>query len=222
MLALLIALPLIGLALWFTCEKRIMNALGNMREPSPGLSVSLERVAEEWPELGPAPRLLEVVDPLPNGFWIRVSGSAPCIGVTRGLIDALDEEELRAVLLALWQSVLSSTASSETFCASLSVLLMRFAPRGWTSLTFSPLGFVGWMVLVPWLRFLIWASGRTSRRKQIAPSQALDGAMRKLWGLRAGTSYSGHPGLMLISLLPPESLSQALQPAPLVSKQVQR
>ena len=210
-----------------TAERTVVQSLADVQVASPGTCHSVNRVTRE--ELGvTTPEVYEVAESAPNALIARFGGGAGRIILTQGLLASISEEELRVVIRALVLRLRSPLLSRQTFCASLAHRLLQWAPEGWTRFVLAgespsavdpdrlpPLAFLGFLLIYPWARFLIWcgnsAEGGGPPAEFSADELLLWGnAMRKVGGSSQTARFTGQPGLLALYLCPPCPISDVL------------
>ncbi len=219
----------IGLLIYWasTAEKTVMESLSDIQAASPGTFHSVSRVTRE--ELGvTTPEVYEVAEAAPNALIARFGGGAGRIILTQGLLASISEEELRVVIRALVLRLRSPLLSRQTFCASLAHRLLEWAPKEWTRFVLAgdspdvaepdrlrPLAFLGFLLIYPWARFVIWcgnsAEGGAPPAEFSADELLLWGnAMRKVGGSSQTARFTGQPGLLALYLCPPRPMSDVI------------
>jgi hypothetical protein len=152
-------------------------------------------------------------DPAPNAL---VLGSLfrPAILISKGSIDVLSEEELRALLLLCQSRAAKPGLMVQTLCGVIAVFLLKAAPSAWTAMLFSgrsqvtkqkmnPLSFMAFLSVFPLVRLLALTGGVF--RGQHAPEQvpALSVALRKAELFSGTWPLPASPGLDPLYLLTP-------------------
>jgi hypothetical protein len=141
-----------------------------------GLSRTLAIAMEGQP--GKVPHILIFADPSPNALLIRSLGGRGTILLSQGLIALLSEEELRSVLRLCVSRIREPGIVLQSFCCTLVVWALNFAPYAWVNLVFEgrelsssderflgPFSALGFLVLFPAVRFFI-TFGRPPLRNQ--------------------------------------------------------
>lgn len=227
-----IASSLMALGIWVTVWVRADVWLSKrhsvLAAPS-GMEASLQRaVFEAGLSANSTIRLGALPDPAPNALVWRAPGKGTRILLSQGLLERLDEEELRAVLVyAVRRSRLASLPVT-TFVVAIATWLLAFAPASWTDALIStrsgenpkrPLmtvpGFLIFSFLTGYSGCFL---GSVPRERIAAPSvPAFESACLKmnrastLWGLRW---VSGAARLHLFAPLPgPQSDLMSLSSA---------
>lgn len=140
-----------------------------------GLERTLSAVLREEP--GPVPRLRLIVDSSPNVMVARSLRGKGTILLTQGLLVALTEAELRAVLSVCVRRCREADLPWQSLCAVVASCLFMVAPKAWVHLLLSerPSGlsttefgksrrlgvvsFLGFAMVLPLARFFVRAGG---------------------------------------------------------------
>lgn len=98
MIAFLFALIMNGVSYWFS-DKIVLRMYG-AQEIGPGEALNLHRLVEELALRAqmPKPKLYKIPDPAPNAFATGRDQNHAAVAVTQGILQLLDEHELRGVL----------------------------------------------------------------------------------------------------------------------------
>ena len=130
-----VASTLVALGLWVTVWVRADIWLARMHQvqaAAPGLEASLKRTLFESGLGSQSIRLGSLPDPAPNAIVWRAPGKGTRLVLSQGLLERLDEEELRAVLVHAVRRSRQSSLPVTTFMVAIATRLLAFAPTPWT------------------------------------------------------------------------------------------
>lgn len=171
-LASLIALfSLMVLGLILGCELGVRRFYPVSSEKVKGLGQSLKFALELEP-VGRIPQIIVFQDPLPEAFALRAWGGRGTVFLSQGLLCQLTEAELRQTLKAALLGLSLKRVPYESACWWLTLLLRRWAPKGWVQLnlskrrlnpsferTLTPVSAILFWIFYPILTFLADQSG---------------------------------------------------------------
>jgi hypothetical protein len=157
-----ISIPLIWIFYSALRTELILAKLyGSSSDIPQGLTRSLELVFDSNSRR-PLPRLLVFRDPSPNTLIVKSLTGSGTILLSQGMIALLNEEELRAILELCIIRLDEPGIIFQSFCSTLALGILKFAPRAWSNLAFtgralskdeerllSPLSSIGFLILLP-------------------------------------------------------------------------
>lgn len=111
-----------------------------------------------------SPKLFLASDPVP---WVKVVRSyfnkEGSILLSQGMINLLNESELRAVIKKSLTCLQMPKLPLQSYCDTLSLIILKGTPRPFfnrkKSKNLSPLNFMGWIFILPWIKFLSFWGG---------------------------------------------------------------
>lgn len=125
---------LILLAVALFQKSILLSLLGSYEKAPVGLLRTLSRAIFSTPHQKAECHIYVYSDPSPNAFVIRGWADHGVILVSRGLIDLLNENELRGILAYCHLKLTQSGCTLETWGAALSAILFKLAPQSWVVL----------------------------------------------------------------------------------------
>jgi Zn-dependent protease with chaperone function len=196
-----------AIGLGFFSERLLVKIHGGERPAHVGVERTLARVAADrgWAWELPAVRLVE--DPSANALIVRSFGGHGEILMTRGLISALDEPGLRAVLGHCLARLDGAEVLLQSLCAVIASGLLRLAPRQWVRFiagapapageATTPGSFLRFLLIYPLARFWVRLgsftpshSGTGADKERFADAMQKVERAGKLWDLRPNPGAS--------------------------------
>ncbi|MCM2277596.1 MAG: M48 family metalloprotease [Oligoflexia bacterium] len=168
------------------------------------------------------PLLLVYPDPLPNAFVVRSFTGSGRLLLSSGLLEQLDEAELRAVLTACILKNHRRDWPFRSLCSALALQVLRLAPASWGQLLFSgdhstqrlrdglsPFSLARFALLLPALGLLRALAGKSP--PAFSALEAGDSAMHKITRANASGGWRPLPGAELLSMSDPGPRSRILR-----------
>lgn len=195
----------VGLAFWllfgFGLERLARRLGGGARRAGSGPLATLERSVLSRARTGRKPKLWVSAEPHPCAWVVRSWGSAGSIVISQGVLEQLEEFELRAVLKVLAERAGRLETVLQSYGAVLAALVLSLAPSAWVPLLFSsgggaamrrergvvdrgqtPASLLAFVALYPWIAIFHHLGSGCRRTAAASTSDAFEfqQAVRKL------------------------------------------